>query len=152
MIDRYERLYALVSEISRHIHKITGAEMEKYGLGAPHALCLLSIYRSEEPLTSAQLCKRCGRDKSEISRSVSLLEKKNLILRESNGQSKYRAVLKLTEEGQKVVDCISEKARIAIKFAGKNVSDENRRIMYESLKIISEGLSLISVNGIPNQN
>ena len=45
MEDRFERFSVGMSEISRYWHKLTGDEMEKYGLKGTHSIYLLTMYR-----------------------------------------------------------------------------------------------------------
>jgi len=82
MIDRFERFSFAISEISHYWHKIATDEMGKYGLKGVHALYLTAMHRHPEGITSAQLCEECGKDKADVSRCVSLMEKKGLVIRE----------------------------------------------------------------------
>ena len=42
----------------------------------------------------------CCKDKADVSRMVSIMERKGLVQRESNAGNMYRALLKLTDEGK----------------------------------------------------
>ena len=100
MEDRFERFSVGMSEISRYWHKLTGDEMEKYGLKGTHSIYLLTMYRFPEGLTAPRLCELCVKDKADVSRMMSLMEKKGLVRKESVGKTLYGGVFKLTEEGQ----------------------------------------------------
>ena len=79
MVDRFQRFLYFISEISRHWHKIAADEMEKHGLKGPHATYLICIYRHPEGITAPQITERCGKDKSDVSRTMALMEKKGIV-------------------------------------------------------------------------
>ena len=149
MVDRFERFTFAISEISKYWHNIASAEMEKYGLKGPHAIYLVSMYRYPEGITSAQLCELSGKDKADISRAINLMEKKGLVTRVGVNQNLYRALLKLTETGKDAAEHIRKRASIAVEMAGSGLTDENRKIFYESLEYITLQLQEISEAGLP---
>ena len=149
MIDRFERFTFSVFEISKHWHKIAATEMEKYGLKGPHAIYLVSMYRYPEGITSAQLCELSGKDKADVSRAITLMEKNGLVTREGVNQNLYRALLKLTETGKQAAEQIRERASIAVEMAGSGLTGENRKNFYESLEYITARLQEISEAGLP---
>lgn len=149
MVDRFERFSIAISEISRHWHKITADEMEKYGLKGPHSIYLTTMYRYPEGVTATQLCELCGKDKSDVSRMMSIMEKKGLVKKEGIHQNLYKGVFKLTQEGQEAAKIVCERAGLAVEIAGNELSDENRAILYESLELIASKLREISKSGLP---
>lgn len=149
MVDRFERFSIAISEISRHWHKITADEMEKYGLKGPHSIYLTIMYRYPEGVTATQLCELCGKDKSDVSRMMSIMEKKGLVKKEGIHQNLYKGVFKLTQEGQEAAKIVCERAGLAVEIAGNELSDENRAILYESLELIASKLREISKSGLP---
>ncbi len=146
MVDRFERFSYAIAVISRCWHKIAGDEMAKYGLKGTHAAYLTSMYKYKDGITAANLCEVCGRDKSDVSRMISILEKKGLVKKQ--GQNHYRALLCLTEEGEKAAAQVAEIARIAVERAGEGISDEERAVFYSSLERIADNLKDISENGL----
>lgn len=149
MVDRFERFSIAISEISRHWHKITADEMEKYGLKGPHSIYLTIMYRYPEGVTATQLCELCGKDKSDVSRMMSIMEKKGLVKKEGIHQNLYKGVFKLTQEGQEAAKIVCERAGLAVEIAGNELSDENRAILYESLELIASKLREINKSGLP---
>lgn len=148
MLERFSRFSYAIFEISRCWHKLAGEEMEKYGLRGTYAVYLLALQRSEEGLTAARLCELCGRDKADVSRAVSLMERKGLLLREG---ATYRATLKLTEEGRIAAGHVCERAAVAVEHAGRGFSSEHREIFYRVLYTITDNLQNLSKDGLPNQ-
>lgn len=149
MLERFERFLTAISEIDRYWHKIAGYEMQPYGLKGPHAAYLVAIHRHPEGLTAGQLCERCGRDKADVSRTMTLLEKKGLVLKEEVGASLYRGVFRLTEAGQAAAAQVCERASLAVELAGRDLTDESRAAFYTALESIVVNLRTLSEEGLP---
>lgn len=149
MVERFERFSFAMSEISKYWHKIAGEEMAKYGLKGPHATYLLTISHYEDGITAPQICELCGKDKADVSRMTSIMEKKGLVTRESVHQNMYRGVIKLTEEGKNATEHVRQRASLAVELAGKDLTDENRAVLYEALESIVMNLREISKEGLP---
>ena len=151
MINRFERFSFAISEISRYWHKLASEEMEKYGLKGPHTVYLLTMYRYPDGITAPQLCELCGKDKSDVSRMMSIMEKKGLVIKEGIHQNLYRGAFKLTHEGKVVAEHVCKSASLAVEIAGKDLSDEKRAIFYEALESITSNLRELSKEGLPRQ-
>lgn len=149
MVDRFERFSYAISEISKHWHKLTAEEMEKYGLKGTHSVYLLTMAKYPEGITAPQICELCSRDKADVSRMMSIMEEKGLVIKEGGHQNRYRGVFKLTEEGQKIVEHVRLRASRAVEIAGKDLTEEKRDIFYESLESIVTNLRELSKDGIP---
>ena len=145
MVDRFERFSYAISEISRHWHKIASVVMEEHDLKGPYAVYFTTMYRNSDGITSARLSELCSRDKADVSRAISIFEKRGLVIKEGVN---YRALLKLTDEGKKIAEQVNEKARLAVEFGGRGLSDEDRDIFYKSLELIVVNLQILSKEGI----
>ena len=84
-----------------------------------------------------------------MSRAISIMERKGLVKKEGVGNNFYRALLKLTDEGNAVAEQISERAMVAVEFGGKGLTDEQRDIFYEALERIASNLQSLSREGLP---
>lgn len=149
MLDRFERFSLALFEITRHWHKITSDEMEKYGLKGPHSVYLLALHQHPEGVTATQLVELCGRDKADVSRMISIMEQKGLVTREGVARSMYRNLLKLTEEGTAAAEFVCQRIRVAVELASKGLDDMRRKVFYEALELIAGNLRQISVDGLP---
>ena len=149
MLERFETFSLAISEISKHWHKLTTDEMGKYGLKGPHSIYLLVMAKHEEGLTAPQICELCGKDKADVSRTMSVMEQKGLVKKEGPSHSLYRGLLKLTEDGKKAAQYVADRARLAVEIAGKGLSEENRNIFYEALGLIATNLKEMSQKGLP---
>lgn len=149
MIDRFERFSLAISEISRYWHKLAAEELTKYGLKGPHAPYLTAMHKYPEGITVPQLCEVCGKDKSDASRMISILEEKGLVTKQVVGGSLYRGKLQLTDEGKLAAEHVSQRASRAVEMAGKDLTDEARAMFYSSLDSITTNLRNLCQEGIP---
>lgn len=149
MLDRFERFSLAIMEISRHWHKLAAEEMKKYGLKGTHCVYLLTLARSEEGLTALNLCEACGKDKSDVSRMMGIMEEKGLVRKEGGYQNRYGGVFLLTEQGSEVAEHIRCRASQAVDLAGKDLTEEQRVTFYDALESIVANLRRLSEEGLP---
>lgn len=148
MVSKYEYFSLSISRIYHDIQKIERTEMEKFGLKGPHAQTLLAVYRHPEGITAVQLCDICVKDKAAVSRSVSELEEKGMILRKTNNGTGYRALLVLTPAGKAAAEAVAQKARMAVEQAGAGLEEDQRQVFYRVLDLIANNLHTICTNGL----
>lgn len=151
MVSRFEQFSGAVSCIYRCIQKIERVEMAKYGLKGPHAQCLLAMGHHPEGLTSSELCTLCDKDKAAISRTVAELEREGLVLRNTKGSNRYRALLKLTQQGETAAAQVEERAKLAVEKAGEGMTDQQRAVFYEVLGLIAGHLQEICEDGLESE-
>lgn len=149
MLDRFERFSFAISEISRCWRKLASEELAKYGLKSPHATYLTTMYKYPDGITVPQFCEVSGKDKSDASRMIAILEEKGLSRKKVVGGSLYRGLWVLTEEGRAAAEQVSHRAGRAVELAGKDLSDETREMFYQALASITANLSKLSKEGIP---
>lgn len=150
-MNRFEQFSYVISGINRHIQKIERDEMIKYGYKGAFAQYLVALRRYPEGITSAKLCEICDKDKAAISRVLTEMQEKGLILRETQSDHRYNALIKLTAEGLKAAAYVDERAQAAIEAVGNEMTDENRATFYATLDFIAAKLQTISKEGLPPQ-
>lgn len=150
MLERFEQFTAAISALYRDVQKIERDEMEKHGLRGAFAQYLFAISRYPEGITAAALCDVCDKDKAAVSRIVTEMEARGLVEREKDGVSQYRAKLRLTPAGEEAADFVRKRASAAVELAGKDLSDEERKVFYSALGRICSSLQQISQTGIPD--
>lgn len=148
MESRYELLSGSISCMYHDIQKIERTEMARYGLKGPHAQCLLVMNKHAEGITAARLCEACEKDKAAVSRILAELEDAGMVLRENRNGSRYRANLRLTEQGQAAAEAVVEKARLAVELAGQGFGKEEREVFYRVLSIIAGNLHKLCRDGL----
>lgn len=139
MEQRFETFTALIASISRSIRKIKSEEMLEFNLKSSHVSCLYYLYKAGA-LTAKELCEKCEEDKASISRSIDYLETNGYIVCHSQAPKRYRTPLELTDKGNEIGRYICEKVDNILLESSNGVSDENRKIMYESLIKINANL------------
>lgn len=149
MLNRFARFSLAIAEIDRCWHKLAAEEMAKYGLNSPHAVYLTTLYQFEEGITAARLGELCCKNKADVSRMVSIMEKKGLVQKESTGGNMYRALLKLTDDGKLAARAVQDRVALAVELAGAGLSEENRAIFYDALELITSNLQVLSKEGLP---
>lgn len=142
MITRFERFTYAISEINRYWHKIATHEMAKYGLKGPFAMYLTVLYRHSDGVTSVQLGELCDKNKADVSRALSVLEEKGLVVREAKNNSLYRAKIQLTKEGRLAAEQVQKAASRAVELGGGGLTDERRDIFYQVLERIADNLQI----------
>ncbi len=145
MDARFERFSLTILEISKYWHRLCGEEMQKYGLRGSHAFYLMALYRNRGGVTAPQLCEFCGKDKSDVSRMMKILQGKGMVVKEE----RYGGRFFLTEEGEKAAEHVSRKVEKAVNAAGCDLTEEQRNLMYGSLEQITVRLRKLSAEGIP---
>lgn len=149
MLERFERFSFAISEISRCWRKLASEELAKYGLKSPHATYLTAMYKYTEGITVPKFCEVSGKDKSDASRMIAILEEKGLACKMDVGGSLYRGLWVLTAEGKAAAEQVSMRASKAVELAGKDLDDETREIFYKALASITANLTALSRDGIP---
>ena len=151
MLDRFSRFSLAISEIDRCWHKLAAEEMARYELNSPHAVYLTTLYNFAEGITAARLSELCCKNKADVSRMVSILEKKGLVRKEAVSGNLYRARLMLTEEGKRAAEHVQQRAAVAVELAGSGMTDAEREVFYRCLEQITANLQTLSKEGLPDQ-
>ena len=79
---------------------------------------------------------------------VAELEEKGMVIRQSSGGNRYRALLQLTDLGKAAANHVEQRARLAVEEAGAGMNDEQRAMMYGALELIAGNLQNICTKGL----
>ena len=149
MLNRFARFSLAIAEIDRCWHKLAAEEMAKYDLNSPHAVYLNTLYQYPEGITAAKLGELCCKNKADVSRMVTILEKKGLVRKEAVGGNLYRAKLLLTDDGKLAAEHVQSRAALAVELAGSGMTDAERETFYRCLEQITANLQTLSKEGLP---
>lgn len=149
MIDRFARFSLAISEIDRCWHKLAAEEMAKHDLNIAHAFYLTTLIQYPQGITAAKLSELCCKNKADVSRMISILEKKGLVRRETIAGKLYRAKLLLTEAGRQAATHVQGRAALAVELAGSDMTDTDRETFYRCLEQITARLQVLSKEGLP---
>lgn len=141
MIDRFEDFTSYINQAHKYILKIKAHEMKPFGLKAAHVMCLFHIGKHGEGLTAGELATLAMEDKAAISKALSELKQKELILVDDGGGTRiYRAKYLLTERGREIFTVIERIIVKTVEECGRGLTAEERVIFYRSLKTIVSNL------------
>ncbi len=146
MLRRFEEFSGYISNLNRSIQKIEADEMKKFGLKGSLAQYLQAMYHHPRGLSATELCRICAKDKAAVSRALSEMEQKGLVVRP--GETGYRVAVRLTEKGQSTARNVCQRITAAVEAAGQGVDPEQRRICYQALGQIAANLEKICKDGL----
>ena len=139
MEERFETFTALIAGINHNIRKLKADVMSEFSLKSTHLYCIYYLYKFKA-LTAKELCELCAEDKAAISRSIKYLEEEGYIVCKNDAPKRYRTPLELTEKGRTVGEKIAKRAEHMLSFAGSEISDRDREVLYRGLYTINEKL------------
>ncbi|NLM06628.1 MAG: MarR family transcriptional regulator [Tissierellia bacterium] len=141
MLKRFERFSSGIFSLHKIWHKIASDALKPYDLTSSHLTYLMALIQSEDGLTSSELVEICGKDKSDVSRSLNTMANKGLVNKESSHKKGYGGVFFLTEKGMEVAGQTYDKVAFAVEYATKNIPEEKKEIFYEVLGLFDENLN-----------
>ena len=139
-MERFETFTRSIFKLNRFIQKIKAKKMKEYGLKGTTSVCLyyLSVRKN---LSARDLVILCEEDKAAISRALQSLEEKKYIKYDGDmNKKKYNTTILLTDEGKNVAEDINNKVMDALSVGGSGLTEENRKIFYDSLIKITNNL------------
>lgn len=141
MEARFETFASLINQINRNLQRLKRLEMRELGLQAGHTMCVFYLRNYPDGLTGSQLAALCEEDKAAVSRALAELEEAGLVVGPDNGGKKrYRAKMKLTEEGRIRAEKLNQRVEGMLERIGGFMNEEERQIFYRGLGAIAEGL------------
>ena len=142
MISRVEKFSLAITALYRHIRRIEGYAMTRYSLKGHSAFYLLALAGYDQGITAAELAEKCGRNKSEVSRTLKDLTAGGYVVKKaSDGNNLYRARLILTDSGRRVAEELSELGDKLTLKVGVDVTREEYDVLYRVIGVILDKLS-----------
>ena len=148
MVKRFEAFALGLSRVNSAWNKLAVQELKAFGLKGNYAVYLVALSKHHDGLTSANLCEICNKDKAEVSRAVSTMENKGIVIRESVTGNGYRARIKLTEKGKEISVALRKRIQLAVEQGGSGLTEEQREHFYLALQVIADNLNQINKNGL----
>ena len=96
----------------------------------------------------AKLCEACDKDKAAVSRVVTELIQKELVMKNLEDNKTYKAKICLTPKGREAAGYVMDKAKKAVSEVGRELDRQEREVLYKSLEKIAFNLKRISDEGI----
>lgn len=149
--DRFGRLYLAISDISKHLHKLTTDVMLSYELNGAHVMYLIALYRFPNGISASQIGRICRRDKSDVSRMMAIMVEKGFVQKEKQNQKQHCTIFKLTNKGFIAAKYAHQKANCIARLAEANLSYEKRATLYEALDLLISNLHEYKASDISKQ-
>ncbi len=145
LIKRFEEFVNLISNIHKDIQKIKQDRMRQFGLSGNHVMCLFYLAQHQEGLTATQLCQLMSVNKAAVSRTMAELKEKDYIFyMNQEDNKKYRAAARLTVTGFAVTEQLDGIICEVVNEIGKDLEENERRLMYHSLETVSKNLDILA--------
>lgn len=139
MKDKYLKFTTLLTSIMRNIRRITADTVAHYDIKRSYAPIIYFLYKNG-PLSAAKLCRLCGEDKANVSRTLHALEDEGFVTREVRGGARSSVRMMLTEEGNEIGAYFSAKVSEAVALATEGLEPEDVAVMYRALEGIDGNL------------
>lgn len=107
---------------------VTRVYTERHGL-AVSEWRTMAILGSNRALSAKEIVEKSSMDKVNVSRAVQSLRKKGLLKRDIDGDDRRRAVLRLTEEGNRVFQDLVPLVRDVEQQLISDLSDDELRVL-----------------------
>ncbi len=143
MEERYQMFTTLITKCARSVKRIKSNEMSGMNMKSSYVSCLYYLYINDKAMTAKELCGVCEEDKAYVSRSIDALENDGYVICDSKTVKRYNSPISLTEKGLLVAKEVAKKIENIVETASIGLSEENRKIFYESLGLISNNLERI---------
>ncbi len=142
MIKRFEAFTNNISIINKGIGQLKDEVMKQFNLKGKQGMILFYLRQHSDGLTVSQLSELMGIDKGAISRGLSELYKnKYIAYSEFTGAKRYNTPALLTDIGTKVIDKVNEIICDIVDVVSlSNISEDERTIMYHSMRSIAENI------------
>ncbi len=113
---------------------------KKYRLTKLNANALLFFSGEEKPPIASEFSKCGSYSKSNVSKAVSDLAQKNLIIVESSREDRRFQNIRLTEEGQKIAGELRDSIEPIINKLSANISCEQKKLMMSFMSQLKENI------------
>lgn len=137
MEDLFVNFTVAISKLNKLVQKIKAFEMDQYGLQPIHVSCGYYLKKNPQGLTAKELCEMSLEDKAAISRALKTLQERGYVEYAPHGRNE---IVRLTDEGEKLANSISEKINAAVDAGSANITEDQREFFYNSLVEISDNL------------
>lgn len=137
--ERTMTVVALIKSISESIDRASEWACRDSVISAAELEVLVPLRHATARLTAARLAERLGMSRAGISKHLSRLEGRGLLVREASQEDSRTSIISLTEEGSAVVDEVFlRELEVHGQLLGANIDD---RSTVELLRKIDDAIS-----------
>lgn len=107
----------------------------------PNFIVIVLIHKTGSTLTQQELADLCGMDKTNMLRTIDILQEKGLVKREQKPADRRAYIIKLTAKGTKIIPVINKAVRALNKKALEGLSERQINTFYKTLDTITENIA-----------
>ncbi len=131
--NRFELFSTKVARVVKSLQAIKSRKMAQYGLKGTTCLCLCQLLDSSGGLSATELAARGEIDKAQVSRCMSELIEKGLVLHEKREGRSYKQKYCLTVNGLAVAEDISTATVRVQALAEQGIDERDLALFYRVL-------------------
>ena len=141
--NHFEVFSTSIAQLIKAVQYLKSRKMAQYDLKGTTALCLCQILDSEDGLTAGELAEQGEIDKAQVSRCMAELIEKGFVARNDEEGRRYKQKYQLTELGRVAAEDIAGAARRVQEAVGKNISDADLNVFYQTLYKLCENFATL---------
>lgn len=145
--DHLEQFTLTLADILKSIKKLKDQRMSAYGLRSSHVMVIYILGRTPDGLTPAELSDASSVDKALISRIIAELTEKGFVTTAPSGGRRYKARLRLTDEGRNVASYIADAVSIIQQKVSGNISEDDLEVFYRTLFTLQTNFRQLAEEG-----
>lgn len=134
----FDELLNVYYESCFKINDIYRVWSRKHGIQDTVLFVLYVIKKGYPYCTQNEICNKLAMPKQTVSLILSGLEKDGYIFRELNTKDRRNKIVKLTERGEQFSTPILEELKLAEIESFRSVSQEKRKVMIESFRLLTD--------------
>ena len=150
--NRFELFCSLTSSAAKSIARLKAARMDAFDLSAAHTQCLCLLHEAmPEGLTQAELSRRIGMDRAQVSRVLRTLRERGYL--PDAPQTGYKRRYVLTEAGLAAANGVQSIVAQVHAYVSEGIPQEDIICFYRTFAHIAQRLeSAVTLFGAPDKD
>ncbi|MDA3946645.1 MAG: MarR family transcriptional regulator [Helicobacteraceae bacterium] len=135
-----------LNNVSNKIHAMFAKKTEPYGI-APEQFAAMKMISEDGEVTQSKIATMLAKAKPTVSRTVDALEKKGLITRDEDDTDRRVKYIRLTEEGQKVLNAVIPMAKSFNETIYSQFTTQEIETFFHVLETINDTVEQCTLTG-----
>lgn len=150
--NRFELFCSLTGSAAKSIARLKAARMDAFDLSAAHTQCLCLLREAmPEGLTQAELARRIGMDRAQVSRVLRTLRERGYL--PDDPQTGYKRRYALTEAGVDTANAVQSIVAQVHAYVSEGIPHEDIVCFYRTFAHIAQRLeSAVTLFGAPGKD
>lgn len=135
-----------LNSVSNRIHAMFAKGIEPYGI-APEQFAAMKMISEDGDVTQSKIATMLAKAKPTVSRTLDALEKKGLIVRDEDNADRRIKYIRLTEEGQKVLNDVIPMAKTFNETIYAQLTPQEIEAFFHVLNTINDTIEQCTLTG-----